>query len=111
MKQKDKLVLIDNYISIFRLLFNCKNIIVDRHNYLYIQSISQLTHQTLELKNNYEKAFEELGLIDEPFMQLQRELNECICQPKHHSNYNLKELENTFNTLQANYIKIKEKLT
>jgi hypothetical protein len=109
MRNKEKLNLIDNYISIFRLLYNCKNIVVSNHDHCTLNIISSLTSQTIELKKNYEDAFNKLGIIDDTFLQLQQELNDCISDTNHSVNFNIKEANSTLLSLQSDFIKLKEK--
>lgn len=111
MKQKDKLSLIDNYVSVYRLLYNCQGFTCLYTEDNLTPQLSHLTHQALELKHHYEIAFEQLGLIDETFLGLQQELNDCISNPTKLTTYSIQDLADNLNILQSNFNKLKSKFT
>lgn len=111
MSQREKLNLIENYISIYKLLFNCRNISINKKDTLKINTLSKITDKTIQLKNNYENTFDTLGLIDDSFLQLQKELNECLTQTGIIPICNLNDLQSTLLNLQSDFLKVKEKYT
>ena len=82
-KNKAKLNLIDNYIAIYRVLYNCKVLLVRNAEKATLEStkkaqnLQKLCDQTLDLKLKYEKAFEKLKMIDDSFLLLKKQLNDC----------------------------------
>lgn len=110
-KKKQKLNLIDNYIAIYRILYNCK-IILTNKNSTFLEDetskIQKLCDQTLDLKNKYENAFFKLKMVDDSFLLLKQQLNESkgysgkiieIC--------NLTEICDSINIIESDYLKLK----
>lgn len=75
-----KLNLIDNYIAIYRVLYNCKSLLMSEEitkNKDNVLKIQKLCDQTLDLKSKYEGAFAKLKMIDPSFLLLKQQLNDC----------------------------------
>ena len=58
-KKKEKLNLIDQYVEIYRWLFNCKQAVIFAENKDILSTINTLTEESLTLKNLIEKMFQE----------------------------------------------------
>lgn len=105
-KQKQKLNLLDNYIAIYRILYNCKKLLCSTStDPLNIPNIQKICDQTLDLKSKYEDAFEKLKMTDTSFLLLKQQLIECkgysspnipIC--------NIPELQSSIEIIEKDYL-------
>ena len=83
LKKQDKLNLIDNYVEIYRCLYNCKlSLNSSPNNIVQLSNIDTLCEQLCQLKTLYEETFKKAKIYDEAFIQLKQELEETLSYPK-----------------------------
>ncbi|MBQ7351389.1 MAG: hypothetical protein IJW59_00770 [Clostridia bacterium] len=106
---KLKLNLIDNYIAIYRILYYCKHLLTAPTNYskTEVENIQAICDQTLDLKSKYENAFKELKMIDNSFLLLKQQLNDCKHKifPKQTS-FSISDIFRSIETIKTTYSKI-----
>lgn len=109
-KHRKKLELLDNYVAIYRILFNCKQLLMytPQNNQADIDKIQNLCDQTLDLKSKYEEAFQKLKMIDNAFILLKSQLNECKGYPnKHIQICSISEICDSISIIESDYLKLK----
>ena len=80
MRKKFKMELINNYVDIYKILYNCKELIKSEKN-TNQKKILFILQDALNLKSEYEKMFENLNMNDTSFLVLKRDLDNAIkCQ-------------------------------
>ena len=80
MRKKFKMELINNYVDIYKILFNCKEILKSKESDQ--EKIISVLQDALNLKSEYEKMFEHLNMNDTSFLVLKRDLDNAMkCQP------------------------------
>lgn len=79
MKNKFKLALIDEYIKIYKVLFLCKQLVLEGIN-KQMQTLFEYSKATLALKSKYESTFSKFGVDDQAFKLLKKELDSSINQ-------------------------------
>lgn len=112
LRKKQKLNLIDNYIAIYRILYNCKILlsydIKKSLNSNEISKLYKLCDQTLDLKSKYENAFSKLKMIDNSFVLLKQQLNDCKGYPNCEVELcSITEIYDSLNIIQNDYNKLK----
>ncbi|MGN0960974.1 MAG: hypothetical protein ACI4PF_02100 [Christensenellales bacterium] len=110
LSSRQKLGLIDNYIAIYRVLYNCKILLMPNNKISSEDTMKllQLCDQTLDLKTKYEKAFEKLKMIDDSFILLKQQLNECKGYPdKDIELCTISEISDSVNIIENDYIRLK----
>lgn len=106
-KAKQKLNLIDNYVAIYRILYNCK-MLMQSSSATGLSSIQKLCDQTLDLKTKYETAFEKFKMIDDSFLLLKKQLTDCkIYTDKYTPTCTIKEITDSISIIQSDYLKLK----
>lgn len=92
MRKKFKMELINNYVDIYKILFNCKELIKTEKN-TDQEKIISLLHDALKLKNEYEKMFDILKMNDISFLVLKRDLDNAMkFQPQNYSPSSLEKI-------------------
>ena len=106
--KKQKLGLIDNYITIYRILYNCRKLIYSQNNSSdTLNKLQTLCDYTLDLKLKYEKAFQLLRMADNSFLLLKKQLNECMSQiNKKSKTYNILTLTESIKVIEQDYQKL-----
>lgn len=108
MRKKKKLELIDNFIQSYRLLIICMNAATQQNcPHAECEKLLHLQISTTALIADYEKIIKKLGFDDESFVNLKKELNECV--QNHHKlspNFNLdsKSIESSLQILKNTYL-------
>jgi len=108
-KYKLKLNLIDNYIAIYKILYNCRQILFYESNHYNIDTleIQKICDHTLDLKTKYEKAFKELKMIDESFLNLKEQLIDCKnIFIKNFNVQNFQKLCSTLSSIENDYLQL-----
>ena len=108
-RMKQKFNLIDNYITIYRILYNCKQLLSSHNEQkdINMKEVSKLCDHTLDLKSKYEDAFTKLKMIDNSFILLKQQLNEC----KNHldkpiKTWSIEEICKNLNIIETEYLKL-----
>lgn len=78
MKSKIKLELIQNYVDIFKIIFCCKQTILQANDENTISKFEKISISTLRLKNTYEKVFKSLKMYDTAFLILKNDLENAL---------------------------------
>lgn len=106
--RRQKLELIDNYISIYRVLYSCKFLLETAHSNTpsNTELIYKLCDQILDLKSKYEYAFESLNMVDNSFLLLKQQLTSCKPSHQYKNNYNINEIYNDLNNIENAYSKL-----
>ena len=73
MRRKDKLSLIDDYISIYRLM-----VVYKKHTRDNISSLDRMYNLTLKLKARIEEIIEKKRLNNESYNELKNQLDSCL---------------------------------
>lgn len=73
MRRKDKLSLIDDYISIYRLM-----VVYKKHTRDNISSLDRMYNLTLKLKARIEEIIEKKRLNNESYIELKNQLDSCL---------------------------------
>lgn len=100
-----KLNLLDNYVGIYRILYNCKQLMTTGNT--DSQSLKNICDQTLDLKSKYENAFSKLKMMDSSFLILKEQLDNY----KMYANttmeaYTLPELQEFLNIIEQDYLQL-----
>ena len=107
---KLKLNLIDNYISIYRILYYCKKVLCEQKENLTNEQINiffNLCDQTLDLKLKYEEAFKKLKMIDDSFLLLKQQLTTNSDIKNSHPKLTTTDISNYIDAIKNDYHKIK----
>ena len=81
LKSKEKLNLINNYIEIYKCIFDCKqSILKEENNAEKLASLTQLFDELITLKKLYEEIFVKQKLMDTSLILLKQELEETLQQ-------------------------------
>jgi len=82
LKRKDKMNLINNYVEIYRCIFNCKQAILRQsENFEILQKLEILCHDVLKLKSLYEEAFKEHRMMNDSLILLKMQLEDALKNP------------------------------
>ena len=101
-KTRTKLKLIDNYISIYRALYNCKILLLNNKNDQ--SSVLRICDQALDLKNKYEYAFEKLNMIDTSFLILKQQLNSIeLSEMSYKNSFSLSDIISDLSFIETTY--------
>ena len=73
MKKRDKLSLIDDYISIYRMI-----VVYKKHTGDKISNSDRMYNLTLKLKARIEEIIEKKRLNDESYIELKNQLDSCL---------------------------------
>ena len=73
LRRKDKLSLIDDYISIYRLM-----VVYKKHTRDNISSLDRMYNLTLKLKARIEEIIEKKRLNNESYIELKNQLDSCL---------------------------------
>ena len=111
LRRKTKLNLIDNYVSIYRILYNCKIILSKTSNTENIKAIETLCDKTLDLKTKYERSFRQLKMYDSSFLNLKAELDNCKNITRYFTPFSIKQLESSLELLETDINKLKLNIT
>ena len=77
MRKKLKMELINNYVDIYKILYNCKELIKSEKN-TDQKKIFFILQDALNLKSEYEKMFETFNMNDTSFLVLKRDLDNAM---------------------------------
>lgn len=111
LRRKAKLNLIDNYISIYRILYNCKMLLCKARQHHNVQAIENLCDKTLDLKTKYENTFKKLRMYNSSFLCLKAELDSCKDISQYFAPTPIDELELSLANLEADINKLNLNLT
>ena len=78
MKRKDKMALLDNYVNIFRILHKCKTNLIFAKSQEEILLLESFCHKLLYLKEEHEKYLNEIGMYDDAFLLLKKQLENSL---------------------------------
>ena len=81
MKKHDKLNLIDNYVEIYRVIFECTQAIKNCKDIETLKNLSELCISTLNLKKLYEKTFKDINMMDDSLILLKMQLEDSLKNP------------------------------
>ena len=102
LKRKDKLNLIDNYVEIYRCIYESKNAILKEKELSTLENLNKLCEDILSLKKLYENTFEKLKMMDDSLILLRMQLESTLkTQPKNPSRiYSYEFLRNKTNLIE-----------
>ena len=84
MRKKFKMELINNYVDIYKILFNCKEILKTNKDSCTTEKTYSILKDSLALKAEYEKIFATHKIDDISFCVLKRDLDNAMkAQPPH----------------------------
>ena len=81
MRTKTKMILINNYVDIYKILFECKQGLIFGLDTQTISTTKNLLEENLKLKNNYEELFKKLKIDDVSYLILKKDLEEATSKP------------------------------
>ena len=100
-----KLNLLDNYVDIYRILYNCKQLMTTGNT--DSQSLKNICDQTLDLKSKYENAFSKLKMMDSSFLILKEQLNDYKAfKDNNIASYTISELQEFLNIIEQDYLQL-----
>ena len=73
MRKQDKLTLIDDYISVYRLM-----VVYKKHTGDHISNLDKMYNLTLKLKDRIEEIIYKKRLNDESYLILKNQLDSCL---------------------------------
>ena len=100
MKKKEKLNLIDQYVEIYRCLFNCKQAVIFAENKEILSTINTLTEESLILKNLIEKMFQEEKMFDDSLLLLKMQLDQTLESTDKKNYYSIEKIQSKLNLIQ-----------
>ena len=83
MKKKEKLALIDNYVELHRIMFQCKNAITHCNDIASLIDLKNLSISLINLKELYEKTFQKLRMLDDSLILLKQQLESSLKSEYH----------------------------
>ena len=83
MKKKEKLALIDNYIELHRVIFECKDAIKHCENVNSLIELKNLSISLIDLKQLYEKTFLKYKMLDNSLILLKQQLEDALKSEKY----------------------------
>ena len=78
MKNRLKLELINNYVDIFKIIYNCKYIASNGSDINENENALKHLKESLKLKEAYEKTFQTLKIADVSFLLLKQQLENAL---------------------------------
>ena len=104
-RRRKKLHLIENYVDIYRILYNCKQLMTTSN--IDTISLKSICDQTLDLKSKYENAFSKLKMIDSSFLILKEQLNDYKAfKDNNIASYTISELQEFLNIIEQDYLQL-----
>jgi len=81
MKSYQKLDLINNYVEIYKCIFDCKQAIIHSSEESTIKKLSEFYNELINLKTIYEKTFIEKNIMDDSLILLKMQLDSALNNP------------------------------
>lgn len=78
MNKRQKLELINNYVEIYKCIYDCKHAILNCADQNNLKVLSEFCNELLELKKTYEQTFISNNIMDESLILLKTQLDTAL---------------------------------